>query len=56
MEGTKLTGDKATKFVAWLSLVKGFLPQSMSLEEAAEIFLRRDKEKSSNEHKEKNHN
>jgi len=37
----KLQGEKATKFVAWLSCVKGFLPMSMSINEAAEIFERR---------------
>lgn len=36
-----LKGEKATKFVAWLALVKGFLPQSMSIDEAVQIFLRR---------------
>lgn len=38
---SKLTGDKATKFVAWLAVIKGFLPKSMSIEEASDIFLRR---------------
>ena len=37
----KLQGDKAAKFVAWLACVKGFLPMSMSIEEASNIFLRR---------------
>lgn len=36
-----LKGDKAAQFVAWLSLIKGFLPKSMSIEEASQIFLRR---------------
>ena len=39
-----LKGDKATQFVAWLSVVKGFLPKSMSIEEASQIFLRRCKD------------
>ncbi len=38
---TTLSGDKATKFVAWLAVVSGFLPSSMSIDEAAQIFLRR---------------
>lgn len=36
-----LHGDKAASFVAWLSCAKGFLPKSMTLEEACEIFLRK---------------
>lgn len=36
-----LSGDKAAKFVAWLACVKGFLPNSMTIEEASQIFLRR---------------
>jgi hypothetical protein len=36
-----LQGDMSSKFVAWLSVVKGFLPKSMSIEEASQIFLRR---------------
>ena len=39
-----LKGEKATQFVAWLSVVKGFLPKSMSIEEASQIFLRRCKD------------
>lgn len=38
---TKLDGEKAQKFVAWLACVKGYLPKSMTLEEASQIFLRR---------------
>lgn len=38
---TQLSGEKATKFIAWLAVVKGFLPSSMSIEEASDIFLRR---------------
>lgn len=37
----QLSGDKATKFVAWLSVAGSFLPKSMSIEEASNIFLRR---------------
>lgn len=33
--------EKAKKFVAWLACVKGFLPKSMTINEASEIFLRR---------------
>lgn len=40
----KLQGEKAQKFVAWLACVKGFLPMSMTINEAAEIFERRYKE------------
>jgi hypothetical protein len=36
-----LKGEKAAKFVSWLACVKGFLPNSMTIEEASEIFLRR---------------
>jgi|GEM_PF-2423827 hypothetical protein len=36
-----IQGDKAKKFVAWLACVKGFLPNSMTISEASEIFLRR---------------
>lgn len=52
-----LKGDKATKFVAWLSVVKGFLPKSMSIEEAMQIFLRRcaDEEKDKEQHGKKKH-
>ena len=48
-----LTGDKASQFVAWLSVVKGFLPKSMSIEEASHIFLRRCKEKEEEKKNEK---
>jgi len=48
-----ISGDKATKFVAWLSCVKGFLPASMTLEEAAEIFLRRCNEEEVMKHEKK---
>lgn len=41
---SKLEGETAQKFVAWLACVSGFLPKSMTIEEAAEIFLRRAKE------------
>lgn len=37
----KLQGEKAQKFVAWLACVKGFLPNSMTIDEASSIFLRR---------------
>lgn len=50
---TKLQGEKATKFIAWLAVVKGFLPKSMSIDEAAKIFLRRcaDEEKGNKDEK-----
>ena len=38
---SKLQGEKAQKFIAWLACVKGFLPMSMTIDEAAEIFERR---------------
>ncbi|MDE1829558.1 MAG: hypothetical protein KGI25_04480 [Thaumarchaeota archaeon] len=38
---SKLQGEKAQKFVAWLACIKGFLPKSMTIEEASDIFLRR---------------
>lgn len=38
---SKLHGEKANKFIAWLAVVKGFLPKSMTLEEASNIFLRK---------------
>lgn len=40
-EMSTIQGDKAAKFVAWLSCVKGFLPNSMTIEEASQIFVRR---------------
>jgi hypothetical protein len=41
-----LKGKEAEKFVAWLTMIKGFLPKSMPLSEAQEIFMRkRDDEK-----------
>jgi hypothetical protein len=40
-----IQGEKAKKFVAWLAVVKGFLPSSMSIEEASNIFLRREAER-----------
>lgn len=36
-----LKGNEAQKFVAWLTMVKGFLPKSMPLSEAQEIFMRK---------------
>lgn len=42
---SKLQGEKAQRFIAWLACVKGFLPSSMTIEEASTIFLRRDEEK-----------
>lgn len=45
---SKLQGDKAAKFVAWLACVKGFLPNSMTIEEASQIFLRRYEEEEAN--------
>jgi hypothetical protein len=48
-----LKGEKATKFVAWLSLIKGFLPPSMSIEEASQIFLRRCKDEEDAKNNEK---
>lgn len=50
---TKLDGEKAQKFVAWLACVKGYLPKSMTLEEASQIFLRRwdDEESDRNDEK-----
>ncbi len=35
-----LQGEKAQKFISWLSCIKGFLPKSMSIKEASELFLR----------------
>ncbi len=51
-----LKGVEAAKFVAWLAVVKGFLPKSMSIEEASNIFLRRceDEEKEAKHVKTKN--
>ncbi len=46
---SKLQGEKAQRFVAWLACVKGFLPNSMTINEASEIFLRRDAEKEQEE-------
>lgn len=41
-----LHGKEAEKFVAWLTMIKGFLPKSMTISEAQEIFMRkRDDEK-----------
>ncbi len=36
-----LYGKEAEKFVTWLTMVKGFLPKSMTISEAQEIFMRR---------------
>lgn len=36
-----LKGTEAEKFVAWLTMIKGFLPKSMPLSEAQEIFMRK---------------
>lgn len=36
-----LKGTEAEKFVAWLTMVKGFLPKSMPLSEAQEIYMRK---------------
>lgn len=38
---SKIEGDKAAKFVAWLACAKGFLPTSMTISEASQIFLRK---------------
>lgn len=48
-----LQGKEAQKFVAWLTCVKGFLPNSMTISEASEIFLRRcaDEEKEKKDEK-----
>lgn len=40
-----LSGKKAQDFVKWLDLIKGLLPDSMTIDEAAEIFERRCQEK-----------
>jgi hypothetical protein len=48
-----LKGEKASQFVAWLSVVKGFLPKSMSIDEAAKIFLRRCKDEEEEKKNEK---
>lgn len=41
-----LHGEEAQKFVAWLTMIKGFLPKSMEISEAQELFMRkRDDEK-----------
>ncbi len=47
----KLTGKKAEKFVAWLAMVKGFLPKSMTIIEAQQIFERKWREENLNEEK-----
>lgn len=36
-----LRDEEAQKFVAWLTMIKGFLPKSMPLSEAQEIFMRK---------------
>jgi hypothetical protein len=36
-----LKGTEAEKFVAWLTMIKGFLPKSMPLSEAQEIYMRK---------------
>lgn len=48
----KIQGEKAQKFFAWLAVAKGFLPKSMTLEEASHLFLRRcdDEEKEAIKH------
>lgn len=48
-----LQGEKAAKFVAWLACVKGFLPNSMTIEEASQIFLRRYEEEESKQNDKK---
>lgn len=41
-----LHGKEAEKFVVWLTMIKGFLPKSMTIGEAKKIFMRkRDDEK-----------
>lgn len=50
---SKIQGEKATKFVAWLACVKGFLPNSMTISEASEIFLRRCKDEEDEKKNEK---
>lgn len=52
-----LSGKKAEKFVAWLAVIKGFLPKSMTIDEASKIFLRfwEDKEKEAKNHEAKKH-
>lgn len=49
-----LKGDKATEFIAWLACIKGFLPKSMTIEEASDIFLRRCAEREKEEESAKN--
>ncbi len=41
---SKIIGDKANKFLAWLACIQGLLPKSMTITEASEIFLRRCKD------------
>lgn len=41
-----LSGEEAQKFMVWLTMIKGFLPKSMTIAEAQNIFMRkRDDEK-----------
>ncbi len=47
-----LIGKEAEKFVAWLTMVKGFLPNNMTILEAQKIFIRkREDEKKKDEKK-----
>lgn len=46
---SSIQGEKATKFISWLACVKGFLPRSMTIKEASDIFLRRYSEDEQNE-------
>lgn len=36
----QLHGKNAQTFIAWLAIATKFLPRSMSIEEASEIFMR----------------
>ena len=40
-----LKGTEAEKFVAWLTMIKGFLPKSMPLSEAIYMRKRADEKK-----------
>lgn len=48
---TSLHDKEAEKFIAWLTMIKGFLPKNMTIAEAKEIFKRKrhdEKEESEN--------
>ena len=51
---SNLSGKKTEDFVKWLELIRGFLPGSMSIAEAKEIFLRKSKEEDRQKDEEKN--